>query len=208
MCLQYKVLKTLGENEKLLVTSNFSFSLSVFVRFGEVSAIFIKYEIVVCKVWKRLKFVVWERLNLLSANGFNFVVRYWVKQPFVFLYSISMRTADSFASSQTGSIGGSLVDSQNLPTSESTQFEEVIDLNVHVTNRTLKAQQLAENFINHNLNDNDDLTMIDSSDSASHSVGKPIIAFEDNATRRQDVPGEDFICFCQLFIQYRLNFYF
>ena len=43
------VLKTLQEKEKLLVTSNFSFSYSVFYLFGEPSAISIKFEIVVCK---------------------------------------------------------------------------------------------------------------------------------------------------------------
>ena len=58
-------LKTLWEKEKLLITSNFSFSHSVFYPFGELSAIFIKFEIVVFKnfVWKSLKFVVWERVN-------------------------------------------------------------------------------------------------------------------------------------------------
>ena len=40
------------EKEKLLVTSNFSFSHSVFYPFGELSIIFIKFE-------------------LLSANSFN-----------------------------------------------------------------------------------------------------------------------------------------
>ena len=43
------LLKTLWEKEKLLVTSSFSFSRSVFYPFGELSAIFIKFEIVVCK---------------------------------------------------------------------------------------------------------------------------------------------------------------
>ena len=42
------LLKTPWEKEKLLVTSNFSFSHSVFYPFEEVSAIFIKSEIVVC----------------------------------------------------------------------------------------------------------------------------------------------------------------
>ena len=37
------------EKEKLLITSNFPFSHSVFYPFGELSAIFIKSEIVVCK---------------------------------------------------------------------------------------------------------------------------------------------------------------
>ena len=46
--------------------SNFSFSHSVFYLFGELSAIFLEVEIVVCKlfsVWKSLKFVVWERVK-------------------------------------------------------------------------------------------------------------------------------------------------
>ena len=44
-------LKTLWEKEKLLITSNFSFSDSVFYPFGKISAIFIKSEIVVCKLF-------------------------------------------------------------------------------------------------------------------------------------------------------------
>ena len=40
------------EKEKLLVTSNFSFSRSVLYPFGEFSAIFIKLEIVVCKLFQ------------------------------------------------------------------------------------------------------------------------------------------------------------
>ena len=43
------LLKTLWEKEKLLVTSNFSFTHSVFYSLREISAIFIKSEIVVCK---------------------------------------------------------------------------------------------------------------------------------------------------------------
>ena len=43
-------LTTLWKKEKLLVTSNFSFSRSVYYPFGELSSIFIKFEIVVCKV--------------------------------------------------------------------------------------------------------------------------------------------------------------
>ena len=46
------LLKTLREKEKLLVTSNFSFSHSVFYPFREVSAIFIKFIIVVCKLFE------------------------------------------------------------------------------------------------------------------------------------------------------------
>ena len=46
------LLKTLREKEKLLVTSNFSFSRSVFYPFGELSAIFIKLEIVICNFFQ------------------------------------------------------------------------------------------------------------------------------------------------------------
>ena len=47
---------------------NLSFSLSVFYPFEELSAIFIYFEIVVCKLFQfrmSLKFIVWERVNLL-----------------------------------------------------------------------------------------------------------------------------------------------
>ena len=60
------LLKTLWEKEKLLITSNFSFSHHVFYPFGELSAIFIKSKVVVCKlflVWKGLELVVWEWVN-------------------------------------------------------------------------------------------------------------------------------------------------
>ena len=46
------LLKTLREKEKLLVTSNFSFSHSIVYLFGELSAIFNKPEIVVCKLFQ------------------------------------------------------------------------------------------------------------------------------------------------------------
>ena len=46
------LLKTLWEKEKLLVTSNFSFSHSVFYPFEELSCIFIKFGIVVCKLFQ------------------------------------------------------------------------------------------------------------------------------------------------------------
>ena len=73
------LLKPLWEKEKLLVTSNFSFSRSVFYPFGQLSAIFIKFEIVVCKLFhcgKSLKFVVWERVkSLLSEYGSTFTNR-------------------------------------------------------------------------------------------------------------------------------------
>ena len=46
------LLKTLREKEKLLVTSNFSFSHSVFYLFGKLSTIFILLKIVVCKLFQ------------------------------------------------------------------------------------------------------------------------------------------------------------
>ena len=60
------LLKTLQEKEKLLVTSNFSFSHSVFYPFGEFSAIFIKFRVGVCKLFqfgRVLNFIAWERVN-------------------------------------------------------------------------------------------------------------------------------------------------
>ena len=46
------LLKPLWEKDKLLVTSNLSFSHSVFNLFGELSAIFINFKIVVCKLFQ------------------------------------------------------------------------------------------------------------------------------------------------------------
>ena len=46
------LLKTQREKEKLLVTSNFSFSHSVFYLFGEFFAIFIQVKIVICKAFE------------------------------------------------------------------------------------------------------------------------------------------------------------
>ena len=64
-------MKTLGEIEKLLVTSNFSFSHSICYTFVEHSSIFVKFEIFVCKlsVWKSLKFVVWEWVKRGSISN-------------------------------------------------------------------------------------------------------------------------------------------
>ena len=42
------LLRTLWKKEKLLITSNFSFSHSVFYPFGELSDIFAKFEMFVC----------------------------------------------------------------------------------------------------------------------------------------------------------------
>ena len=64
------LLKTPWEMEKLLVTSNFSFSHAVFYPFGEPAAIFIKLKIVDCQLWTSLKFVIWERVNPLPDDKF------------------------------------------------------------------------------------------------------------------------------------------
>ena len=58
--------KTLWEKEKLLVTSNFSFSHSVFNPFEELFSIIIKSEIVVCKL-----FQFGRVLNLLFGKRLN-----------------------------------------------------------------------------------------------------------------------------------------
>ena len=60
------VLKILWEKEKLLVTSNFSFSHSVFYSFGELCVIFIKFKncrLQTLSFWESLKFVIWERVK-------------------------------------------------------------------------------------------------------------------------------------------------
>ena len=60
------LLKTQWEKEKLLVTSNFSLSHCAFYLFGELSAIFIKSKIVVCRHFEfgRVK-------KLLFGKGLN-----------------------------------------------------------------------------------------------------------------------------------------
>ena len=66
--------KHCGEKEKLLVTSNFSFSHSVFYLFGELSAIFIKFDIVVCNLFQfgRVLYLSFgNRLRLLQMNRTN-----------------------------------------------------------------------------------------------------------------------------------------
>ena len=64
------LLKTLWEKEKLLVTSNFSFFHSVFNLFGELSAIFIKLGIVLCKL---LHFGIVENLSFGKGLKVGFV---------------------------------------------------------------------------------------------------------------------------------------
>ena len=63
------LLKTQWDKEKLLVMSNFSFSGCVFYPFGELSAISIKFKIVVCQLFQfgRVKYLsFWKRL--ISAS--------------------------------------------------------------------------------------------------------------------------------------------
>ena len=72
------LMKTLMEKEKLLVTSNFSFSHSVFYQFGVLSAIFVCKLFPVCN---SLKFVVWERVSgdqtaLLTDNLKSLLCRF------------------------------------------------------------------------------------------------------------------------------------
>ena len=70
------LLKTLWGKEKLLVMSNFSFSLSVFYPFGYISVISITNEnrrLQTLSLWKCLKFVVWKglrnKLDLVHLKG-------------------------------------------------------------------------------------------------------------------------------------------
>ena len=58
--------KTLWEKEKLLITSNFSFSHIFFYPFGKLSAIFIKFKIAICKI-----FQFGTVLNLTYGTGLN-----------------------------------------------------------------------------------------------------------------------------------------
>ena len=62
------LMKTMWEKEKLLVTSNFSFSHSVFYQSGELYAIFIKFKIVSCNLFQ---FGIVQ--NLSFGKGLNHV---------------------------------------------------------------------------------------------------------------------------------------
>ena len=58
------------EKEKLLMSSNFSFSHIVFYPFGELSGAYIKFRncrLRTLRIWKSLNFFVWERVNELIA---------------------------------------------------------------------------------------------------------------------------------------------
>ena len=78
------VLKTLWENEKLLVRSNFSFSHCVFYPLGELSVFYIEFKIVVCKLFQSgrvQRFVVWERVksieNIVKSNNLSWFASRW-----------------------------------------------------------------------------------------------------------------------------------
>ena len=62
-------LKTLWENEKLLVTSNFSFSHSAFYPFWRTSYHFHQFlncRLQILSVWKCLKSVIWETVKTVK----------------------------------------------------------------------------------------------------------------------------------------------
>ena len=82
------LLKTLREKEKLLVTSNFSFSYSVFNPFGKLPTIFIKFTVVVCRV-----FQFGRNQNLSFGKGLNnsFSFSHNVFKTFFFLGSLKVR---------------------------------------------------------------------------------------------------------------------
>ena len=75
-------LKTLWEKEKLLVKSNFSFSHSIFYSFREFSAIFVKFEIVVC-----IRFQFGRVYNLPFGKGLTQNVFYCLFVSCVFFYN-------------------------------------------------------------------------------------------------------------------------
>ena len=70
------LLKTMwGKKKKLLVTSTFSFSHSVFYHFGKHPAIFIKFKIVICKLFKPLPMPIFGSSN--SAANENMMSKIW-----------------------------------------------------------------------------------------------------------------------------------
>ena len=88
-----KGLKTLYGKEKLLITSNFSFSHSVFYLFVELCAIYIKFEIVVCKLFQfgRVQNLSFGKRLILQENDrlvqsiMQTAIKMWLKyRKFVF----------------------------------------------------------------------------------------------------------------------------
>ena len=70
LCVRRSVLlNTLWEKEKFLVMSYFSFSRSVFYSFGVLSDIFIKFDIVICKLFQFGKVQNWSFGKDLRDSG-------------------------------------------------------------------------------------------------------------------------------------------
>ena len=90
--------KTLWEEEKLLVMSNFSLSHSVFYPFGELSAIFIMFKIAVCREWKRFRFM--SACADCSRLKLTDIFRKYIKSPFKehahFLFPVSFSILSRF----------------------------------------------------------------------------------------------------------------
>ena len=89
------LLKTLWEKEKLLVTSNFSFSFSVFHPFKRIFIIFIKLKLSLqtLSIWKSLKFVnlgkgkmwlKWCKLSVEAEKPCGKRRKYWYLSYFAF----------------------------------------------------------------------------------------------------------------------------
>lgn len=139
---------------------------------------------------------------IISDNNFNYTV-------ILYIFSISMRTVDSLGTSVTtdSSLYGSLIDSQTASSysaggeeqvssttstahTASGDFEEYIDLNVNNRNTIINN---SEDLLNFNSIDN----KLDNITTGEDSHPKPpIIAFEDNATRRQEVTGNKNLSIC------------
>ena len=65
------LLKILWEEENLLITSNFSFSHNVFYPSGELSTIFLKYNIVICKLFHFWNLSFGKELNNPQKENFQ-----------------------------------------------------------------------------------------------------------------------------------------
>ena len=104
-----------------------------------------------------------------------------------------MRTIDSSVTDD--SVSGSLIESQSQATtdtdrvsSQPEQFEEYIDLSVNnkgVDVHSTSPFRTPDDLLNFNSRHS-----LDNRDAGEEIIPKPIIAFEDNATRRQEVTGE------------------
>ena len=65
--------KTPWEKEKLVLTSNFTFSHSVSCPFRALSANFTEFRILqTLSDWKNLKLAIWERVNTTFSHTFSF----------------------------------------------------------------------------------------------------------------------------------------